>query len=338
MANYMKQTNNSSMHRFGQRSNRLRHLTRELEVMQSRIAGRLSEYQRERVEAENLVTRAAALTVRLRDVREKLQSACELRRRLFALSLAVEESSMDITDALPGLGIDDDVQPQRPVAKLPEFADQWDLYSDEAPQEYLCPITCGIMRVPVQTSDGHFYEKRAIEEWFHSFESCPTSPLTNLPLKSLELIPAVELSKQIREWVKTREPRTPPPPSSPPAKANTLSHQMSWQGRSPSSPPITPIWSSSVVPVEEMDSSALNAIRDMFEFQPPHPHPHSHPRSSPPAVPLTATSAPRGGAKQRAKARHSSISSTSQPLAGMAVSALRSSRNRSLNHRCIKRR
>ena len=34
------------------------------------------------------------------------------------------------------------------------------------PNEWLCPITLSIMRNPVIASDGHSYEKSAIEEWF----------------------------------------------------------------------------------------------------------------------------------------------------------------------------
>ena len=54
------------------------------------------------------------------------------------------------------------------------------------PAEYLCPITGEICSDPVFTADGHTYEREAILQWF---ESHSTSPLTGLPLPSLDLTP-----------------------------------------------------------------------------------------------------------------------------------------------------
>ena len=54
---------------------------------------------------------------------------------------------------------------------------------DSIPDEFLCPITYELMVDPTTCSDGHTYERQALERWF---ENCPrgkkTSPLTGLPL------------------------------------------------------------------------------------------------------------------------------------------------------------
>ncbi len=47
------------------------------------------------------------------------------------------------------------------------------------PKEYICPISNEIMLDPVVCSDGHTYERAAIETWFSGHL---TSPVTNLPL------------------------------------------------------------------------------------------------------------------------------------------------------------
>ena len=51
----------------------------------------------------------------------------------------------------------------------------------------VCPITKKLMTKPVQASDGHTYERNAIEEWFKTSQ---VSPVTKEPLKSLVVIPS----------------------------------------------------------------------------------------------------------------------------------------------------
>ena len=38
----------------------------------------------------------------------------------------------------------------------------------DVPKPFVCPITQEIMRDPVILSDGHTYEKTAIEKWFET--------------------------------------------------------------------------------------------------------------------------------------------------------------------------
>tara|TARA_Y100000994_G_scaffold241236_1_gene236841 strand:+ start:14150 stop:15349 length:1200 start_codon:yes stop_codon:yes gene_type:complete len=71
----------------------------------------------------------------------------------------------------------------------------------ESNAEFECPITCDIMINPVYTEDGKTYEKYAIEKWLNNTDS-PKSPLTNVPLKSVELKPNTKLKEQIKEYYK----------------------------------------------------------------------------------------------------------------------------------------
>jgi hypothetical protein len=50
------------------------------------------------------------------------------------------------------------------------------------PDEYFCPITLEIMTNPVLASDGHTYERKAIEAWMARSGTRPVSPKTNAPL------------------------------------------------------------------------------------------------------------------------------------------------------------
>ncbi len=54
------------------------------------------------------------------------------------------------------------------------------------PASALCPITHAPMADPVIASDGHSYERAAIEHWFRTNR---TSPMTGEVLASLTLIP-----------------------------------------------------------------------------------------------------------------------------------------------------
>ena len=53
------------------------------------------------------------------------------------------------------------------------------LLPKDLPESFLCPITHALMVDPVETSDGHIYERHAITTWL---EDHSTSPLTGLAL------------------------------------------------------------------------------------------------------------------------------------------------------------
>ena len=64
------------------------------------------------------------------------------------------------------------------------------------PDEFRCPLTLAQMRDPVVASDGHSYERRAIEEVLR--QPAPRSPLTREALRS-EVVPNHALRKRIEE-------------------------------------------------------------------------------------------------------------------------------------------
>jgi len=66
------------------------------------------------------------------------------------------------------------------------------------PDDYLCPITLELMRIPVTLSDGHTYEKKAIKKWLQKHDS---SPLTGLLLPNKKFVPDLVLKKKIESFV-----------------------------------------------------------------------------------------------------------------------------------------
>ncbi|XP_033208709.1 WD repeat, SAM and U-box domain-containing protein 1-like isoform X2 [Belonocnema kinseyi] len=65
----------------------------------------------------------------------------------------------------------------------------------EIPYEFLCPITQELMKDPVECSDGHTYERAAINEWFLCGKF--TSPMTNEPLHDKNVTPNITLRNAI---------------------------------------------------------------------------------------------------------------------------------------------
>jgi len=66
--------------------------------------------------------------------------------------------------------------------------------SGVVPPQFICPITSEVMRDPVMTSDGHAFERAAIERWLSNHQ---TSPMTGLQLESMSLTPAIPLRQLI---------------------------------------------------------------------------------------------------------------------------------------------
>lgn len=81
---------------------------------------------------------------------------------------------------------------------------------EEVPNEFLCPISGVIMTDPVRITDGteQAYERSAIEKWFKEKRDSDqplTSPLTNRPLNSDQLVPDEDLRKRIENFQKDEE-------------------------------------------------------------------------------------------------------------------------------------
>jgi hypothetical protein len=68
----------------------------------------------------------------------------------------------------------------------------------KVPEAFKCPITHEIMIDPVFLSDGHTYERKAIEMWLQTHNS---SPMTGLQLINKQLTPSHTLKSMICEFI-----------------------------------------------------------------------------------------------------------------------------------------
>ena len=84
------------------------------------------------------------------------------------------------------------------------------------PNDFICCITCDIMKDPVMTVDGNSYEREAIEAWFATGNV--TTPLTGATLNSTDVIPNQALRRAILQHnEESTASLAHPVPSAPPA-------------------------------------------------------------------------------------------------------------------------
>ena len=74
-----------------------------------------------------------------------------------------------------------------------------DVLDDRRPPEHFCPITMEVMKDPVVASDGHSYERMAIEKYL-KVTYHPKSPITGLSLGSQNLFDNQTLKTMIMDW------------------------------------------------------------------------------------------------------------------------------------------
>ncbi|KAK8557912.1 hypothetical protein V6N13_008740 [Hibiscus sabdariffa] len=67
----------------------------------------------------------------------------------------------------------------------------------EPPSYFICPILQGVMTDPHVAADGYTYEASALQDWLAGHD---TSPMTNLRLPNLDLIPNFPLRSAIQQW------------------------------------------------------------------------------------------------------------------------------------------
>ena len=72
----------------------------------------------------------------------------------------------------------------------------------EPPDEFVCPITTELMTDPVLATDGHTYERSAIECWFATGKT--SSPKTGEPLQLTAVFPNHSVRSMIRDWEEVR--------------------------------------------------------------------------------------------------------------------------------------
>jgi len=211
-----------------------------LRDVHNRLRSRIEMFQREEEEAHDLVLRARLLNARLAEVRRKLnmlQVGEEGVAQFFTVTSLAPKERSNVLDTLVHEGT------------IPDA---------DVPRDFVCPITQMMMIDPVRTVDGHTYERAAIMEWFSHFEgkTGPTSPLTNVPLPSLDLKSDSELRSQIEAFI--RDFQSGKDTQMRKDKAMVTSSAQSTAGAPRDT---TPIWGSSVVPTQEVNSRELNALR-----------------------------------------------------------------------------
>ncbi len=85
------------------------------------------------------------------------------------------------------------------IEKLEEMIQPQD---QEIPDEFICPITLEVMTDPV-FSEGHTYERSAIEEHLENAKlkkTNPINPMTGLPMVNTSLTPHTELKDKIEQF------------------------------------------------------------------------------------------------------------------------------------------
>ncbi|KAF8110428.1 hypothetical protein N665_0084s0037 [Sinapis alba] len=72
----------------------------------------------------------------------------------------------------------------------------------QPPRHFFCPLLKDLMNEPCVAADGYTYDRRAIEEWMADHR---TSPVTNLPLQNINLLPNHTLYAAIIEWRRSNQ-------------------------------------------------------------------------------------------------------------------------------------
>ena len=152
------------------------------------------------------------LLSRLRTKRDNIKKRLKRAQKKQQQRQEAQESA-SLTQAEPE-AIDQELEstlPQAPRAE-PEAIDQ-ELESrlpntrSEPPDHIVCCITGELMKDPVMCSDGHSYERQAIENWFQNND---TSPLTGARLDHKMLLPNHALRKGAEEWEGLDYSKNPP--------------------------------------------------------------------------------------------------------------------------------
>lgn len=74
---------------------------------------------------------------------------------------------------------------------------QENLYEEDVPKYYICPLTKNIMKVPVITPYGNSYEKSAIENWIETHQN---DPMTKEHLTKNDIFPNYQLKIIIEKY------------------------------------------------------------------------------------------------------------------------------------------
>ena len=104
---------------------------------------------------------------------------------------ALEKRLADVTDQL------DNAKRELTALQSERREGQRQQQAAETPTHLKCPITLHRMHSPVVVTDGHTFERRAIEQWLRRRS---TNPLTGAALISTALHPSMALRDATRAW------------------------------------------------------------------------------------------------------------------------------------------
>ena len=144
-------------------------------------------------------TAAAAAAVEAAAVVPAVQAA------VFAAAATEEEQAqVAVIDLFASMTTIDPLDAASPSAEVVVSSTQGPSSTPpEPPDELCCPITTELMDDPVMATDGHTYERRAIEQWFATGKA--TSPKTGEALAMIAVFPNHSMRSMIREWQAANE-------------------------------------------------------------------------------------------------------------------------------------
>eukprot|EP01013_Petalomonas_cantuscygni_P014617 TRINITY_DN2999_c0_g1_i1.p1 TRINITY_DN2999_c0_g1~~TRINITY_DN2999_c0_g1_i1.p1 ORF type:complete len:528 (-),score=65.87 TRINITY_DN2999_c0_g1_i1:154-1737(-) len=165
------------------------------------------------------------------------------------------------------------------------------------PERYLCPITQELMSDPVMDTEGHNFERSAIEQWLSTHSECP---LSREPLSKDSLFPNRSLKEGIEEFRARMNQSSKPDPSSasfksqaPPASGDFPNASRSPPEGSCVAAPLPPDSSCMAAPLPPAPSPAVQHSASVGNGQ-PEPQSGAPWRGMPPP-PVGAAAAASGG-------------------------------------------
>lgn len=133
----------------------------------------------------------AAFQQEILDIQAEAEKGiCSLNPSMYRKVLFDEKNKVNMTTQQKRKRRSDDLASDR-EAKLGKRVDLPSL------DELLCPITGELFIDPVVAADGHSYERVAFARWMNERQ---VSPLTNLPLKSTNVVPNTALKKLVEAF------------------------------------------------------------------------------------------------------------------------------------------
>eukprot|EP00927_Polykrikos_kofoidii_P070665 TRINITY_DN67076_c0_g1_i1.p1 TRINITY_DN67076_c0_g1~~TRINITY_DN67076_c0_g1_i1.p1 ORF type:complete len:807 (-),score=148.73 TRINITY_DN67076_c0_g1_i1:324-2606(-) len=152
----------------------------------------------ETAESGAVETRKAVRKNRWRNAKNKSKK----RKRLFAMQNTKNKANAQTAaDADPG-GDDEDEESEEEDMPVPISSPNWESAlgaADESgvPQNAVCQLSGAMMHDPVETPEGHRFERAALEDWM---TVSATNPLTGQPMTIENCSTATELQSSIQSY------------------------------------------------------------------------------------------------------------------------------------------